>query len=181
MMECPSQSHVILLFNPSFLCTVPVALLNIIRKFLWKHTYVRTYTVIFNHMVTSSLTGVMWQFATVGLTQLPTTSHRARYAVQWEIFAGQNFRKWLQNEIFQMNFFADAGLLCRRKTQLCLRNSQISFSRMLGQPLNLRKFCPMKISHYTVRILSFHLHNCCHPVWDARLLVVLWWVTKLRC
>ena len=39
-------------------------------------------------------------------------------------------------------------------------NSWIKFSRMLGQPRNLRIFCPAKISHYTVVHIRMFMVVC---------------------
>ena len=67
----------------------------------------------------------------------------------------------------QDKIFADADLPCRMRTQLCLYNSQILFLQMLGQPRNMWKFCPTKLSRYMVYALKYIRHTGLYEIIDV--------------
>ena len=70
---------------------------------------------------------------------------------------GQNFRGWLQTLKFPDKYFADAGLQCRTRTQLCLIRG--IFFVDVRPTVKSVKFCPTKISCYTISMHNTHTYT----------------------
>ena len=83
------------------------------------------------------------------------TVHYSVYSTLYNILYYNHYTRYYRIAgNFRRNKFSRL-LAYREKGYTIMANSRISFSRMLGQLRNLQKFCPAKISCYTVFFILY--------------------------